>query len=423
MWVFKVGGSCLRDAAGIRHLPTVLEAVHADSPRLLVVSAIGKTTNQLLALAEAAGRSDLSATQEQHEHIRHTHREIVQALFPPASAESLWARLEERYWKPLWQRVQALAHLSEEAGPATDAVLVYGELLSSEITAAYLQAQGYHVEWMDARRLIVTDGSYPEPAVLQAPSQANVDAQLVPLFRTHRLVLTQGYIASDLRRRSVTLGREGSDYSAALFAQMLRAKGLIAWKDVGRLYSADPKREPNAQPLTELSYAQAAEMTYYGAQVLHPRTLKPLRDARIPLYIRSYADPAEEGTLIAERWVENLPPIHTARRGLILIEVENVDLAGLNTAELLQGLQEEGVEPYFVQGGIRSAAFAVAGLQESIERWRATLPAGCEVQVRQPVTLYTILYPDSEALLSIPNGQALYLQRMPERLHWLAYEG
>jgi aspartate kinase len=399
----------------------VLRSAHPETSRLLVVSALGKTTNGLIALAEAAGRNDLSQAQHHYEALRGFHRALLERLFSGPSAERLWQRLEERYWHPLWQRAQALAHLSEEVGPATDAVLVYGELISSEIVQAFLQAEGFPAEWIDARRLLVTDGAYPEPSVLLSPSQANVDAQLVPLFRSHKLVITQGYIASDLRRRSVTLGREGSDYSAALFAQMLRAQGMIAWKDVGRLYSADPRRYADAVPLTELSYAQAAEMTYYGAQVLHPRTLKPLRDARIPLYVRDYFQPEAEGTLVAERWVEPLPPIRTQRRGLTLIEVESQDLTSLSLAERLQELETEGIEVYFIQGGVRTIALAVKGPQEAIERWKAGLAAGHVAQVRQPVTLYTVLYPDES--VTIPNGEALYLQRLPDRIHWIAYEG
>lgn len=421
MWVMKVGGGCLRDADGIRQVSVILRSVYSEAPRLLVVSAIGKTTNKLLHIAEAAGRADLSHAQAIYEQLRSEHEEILYQLFSEGPAAQLVQRLEEKYWSPLWQRIQALAHLSEEVGAATDAVLVYGELISSEIVRAYLEAQGFAPAWIDARRLIVTDGYHPEPSVIQSASQANVDAQLIPLFRTHKLVLTQGYIASDLRRRSITLGREGSDYSAALFANMLNAQGMVAWKDVGRLYSADPRLYPDAQPLTELSYSQAAEMTYYGAQVLHPRTLRPLREKRIPLYVRPYFDPTGEGTLVAEKWVEPLPPIRTHRRGLTLIEVESLDLSPLPLTDMLHDMENEGIEAYFVQGGIRTAAFAVKGTQESIERWRAALPEGWSVQVRQPVTLHTVLYPD--ATFAQPNGEAIYFQRLPDRIHWLAYEG
>lgn len=417
----KVGGGCLRDAEGIRQLPLILRTVYNEAPRLLVVSAIGKTTNKLLQIAESAGRSDLTHARAVYEALFSEHEGIIRALFTDGSAEQLLRHLQEKYWTPLWQRVQALAHLSEEVSTATDGILVYGELISSEIVRAYLEMQGFSLAWIDARRLIVTDGYHPEPSVIMSASQANVDAQLSPLFRLYKLVLTQGYIASDLRRRSITLGREGSDYSAALFANMLSAQGMIAWKDVGRIYSADPRIYPDAQPLSELSYSQAAEMTYYGAQVLHPRTLRPLREKRIPLYVRPYFEPSSEGTLIAEKWVEPLPPIRTQRRGLTLIEVESEDLSPLSLTDLLHDLANEGIEAYFVQGGIRTAAFAVKGAPEAIERWRAALPEGHTAQVRQPVTLHTILYPD--ATLSQPNGEAIYFQRLPDRIHWIAYEG
>lgn len=421
MWVMKVGGGCLRDAEGIRQLIPVLRVAYHEAPRLLVVSAIGKTTSKLLQIAEAAGRADLGQARSIYELLRSEHIQIVKELLPEGLAQQLIQYLDEKYWKPLWQRIQALSQLSEEISIATDGILVYGELISSEIVKAYLEAQGVTLAWIDARRLIVTDGYHPEPSVIFSASQANVDAQLIPLFRTYKLVLTQGYIASDLRRRSVTLGREGSDYSAALFSNMLNAQGMIAWKDVGRLYSADPNLYPDAQPLTELSYSQAAEMTYYGAQILHPRTLKPLREKRIPLHVRPYFEPTAEGTLIAEKWVEPLPPIRTQRRELILIEMESIDLSRLSMGDILREMENEGIEPYFIQGGVRTMAFAVKASLEAVERWRTTIPDGWSVQVRQPVTLHTILYPDNS--FSLPNGEAIYYQRLPDRIHWIAYEG
>ncbi|MCS7188719.1 MAG: aspartate kinase [Bacteroidia bacterium] len=419
MWVMKVGGGCLREAEGIRQLQVVLNEAYPDANRLLVVSALGKTTNNLLSMAEAAGHGDLQRAREYYNRLKHFHEEIIRALFPTPSVQALSKDLEEKYWIPLWQKVQALTHLPEEDGPATDAVLVYGELISSQIVWNYLKQQGYAIEWIDARRLIVTDGSYPEPNVLMGPSQANIDAQLIPLFRSYPLVITQGYIASDLRRRSVTLGREGSDYSAAIFAQMLRAKGMIAWKDVEGIYSADPRLSPEAQPLSQLSYEQAAEITHYGAQILHPRTLRPLQEAQIPLYIRPYFNPTAEGSQITQKPNETPPPIYAFRKGLTLIEVQTTDLTPISINTLFQSIEGKGIEVFFIQAGMRTTALAVRGTQETIERWKISIPSKWQAQIYHPVTLHTILYPSAE--VKIPNGEAAYFQKLPNRLHWLAY--
>ncbi|MEN2991934.1 MAG: hypothetical protein ABDH91_00065 [Bacteroidia bacterium] len=421
MWIMKVGGGCLRSADAFAQLPYILRHIYPEKPRLLVVSAIGKTTNHLLELVRLAEQGAEAALASRYADLQKFHQQLIQQLLPATLADSLWNDLTKRYWNPLWQRLQALLQLGDESPSAVDGVLVYGELISSEIVRAFLQSQGFALEWVDARQLLVTDGHYPEPNVIESLSQANVDALLVPLFRTHGLVITQGYIASDLRRRSVTLGREGSDYSAALFARLLRAEGMIAWKDVGGIYAADPRQDPQAQPLPQLSYSQAAEMTYYGAKVLHPRTLRPLWEGGIPLYVRPYFSPEAEGTCISPKEASHLPPIHTRCSGLTLIEVCSTDLTPIASSHLIQGLEREGALIYFFQGGMRTAALAVKAAPEILDRWRTTLPAGWEVRWRAPFALYTILYPESSAV--IPNGEALYLQRLPDRLHWLAYEG
>jgi aspartate kinase len=419
MWVMKVGGGCLRDAAGLRQLPQVLAQAGVEEPYLLVVSAFEKTTDRLSRLAEAALRSDAPAMEAIYAEIAAFHRNLIAEAFPPEVAARLQATLEERYWQPLYKRAQALMTLSEAHTQSVDGVLVFGELVSSTIVHAYLTHHGHDADWVDARRLLITDGSYPEPAILEGPTQASIDADLLPRFRRYPLVVTQGYIASDLRRHSVTLGREGSDYSAALFSAYLKARGMIAWKDVGRIYSADPKAHPDATPLTRLSYAQAAEMTFYGAKILHPRTLRPLHLANIPLYIRPYFAPHEEGTLITDRDYTPLPPIRLARQGLALLEIESLDLSPLSAGTLLQDLEDEGIEVYFMQAGVRQAAFAVRSPEETLQRWQSALPAYLRAQVQHPITLYTTLYPDETT--GLPNGEALYFQRLPNRLHWLAY--
>lgn len=415
----KVGGGCLRDVESIRRLPSLLSGAYADLPRLLVVSAFEKTTNRLLALGQAAARGDLPAALAQHRDLIAFHERIVEALFVPELAQQLKKRLQERYWAPLWKKAEALSHLATEGGPSLDSLLVFGELVSSEIVYELLLQHGFYLEWVDARRLLITDGAYPEPTVLEGPSQASIDAELVPRFRRVNLIITQGYIASDLRKRSVTLGREGSDYSAALFARFLKARGLIAWKDVGRIYAADPKKHSNPPALPAISYAQAAEMTFYGAKILHPRTLGPLYQAKIPLYIRSYLEPEAEGTFVSDKDQVPLPPIYLERSELTLIEVESRDLTPLAVDALYQGLEDEGLTIYFMQGGLRFAAFAVQGPAEALGRWQSAVGPGLHVQTRFPVTLYTVLYPNET--VSYPNGNALYFQRLPHRLHWIAY--
>jgi aspartate kinase len=419
MWVMKVGGSCLRDAHGLRELPRVLAQAGIQEPFLLVVSAFGKTTDRLHRLSEAALQRDVETMEQGYAAIVAFHKQLVEEVFPSEVAARLETTLYERYWYPLRKRIETLLERPEAHPRRIDEILVFGELVSSTIVHAYLAHQGYEADWVDARRLLITDGGYPIPSILEGPTQASIDADLLPRFRRYSLVITQGYIASDLRRHSVTLGREGSDYSAALFSAYLKARGMIAWKDVGRIYTADPKKYPDAIPITQLSYAQAAEMTFYGAKILHPRTLRPLHLARIPLYIRPYFDPQQEATLITDKDYTPLPPIRLERRDLFLIEIESLDLTPVPTGTILHELQDEGIDVYFSQGGVRQLALAVQGPYKTLERWKSALPAYLKVQIQYPVTLHTILYPNES--IPVPNGEALYFQRLPNRVHWIAY--
>ena len=294
--VFKFGGAALKDPAGLARLPQLLSDYRNDQ-LVIVVSAMGKTTNQLERLARLATSGDTEAAKGQFEAIRKFHFELVAASFQ-ADYEPVMAALTP-YYTELWQVVEGLRLLGEYPARIHDRIMAFGELLSSRIVEQYLLRQGAPIVWVDARNLIATDATHKDAEVLWHTTAAQVAPTLRPLLQAGQWVLTQGYIARTPEGRTTTLGREGSDYTAAILAHLLGADQVTIWKDVPAVMSADPRQDPDtAHPLHELSYRQAVEMTYYGATVIHPKTLKPLENKGIPLAVRSFLEPQAPGTQI-----------------------------------------------------------------------------------------------------------------------------
>lgn len=412
MWVMKFGGGCLQTASAFPQVVEILRHVHPDKPRVIVVSAIHKTTNALQKLIALIEKKLVSEAREQLRKIEHFHQEIIQALLG-SSAVPVINRLQETYFKFLRQ---CIAHPTKLH--SWDPVLSVGELISSEILYAYLQKEGIPCAWIDARQLIVTDGT-SQINILEAPTQANIEALLLSLFRRENLVITQGYIASDPRGRDMTLGREGSDFSASLFAYYLKAEGVIAWKDVGAVLTADPTRHEHATRLPYLSYAQAAEMTFFGAKVLHPRTLRPLSRTHIPLYVRNFWHWDAEGTRIHTTPYPSLPPIYTEKPNALYLKVQNKEMTFLE-GELLGRffniLTRSGLIPYAIQAGAQAYHIVLADVQD-VELIRRNLPPSLTIEVLGKGTLYTVLYPPVD--FSPPIEQAVFFQRNHTTLHWL----
>ncbi|MGQ9863883.1 MAG: amino acid kinase family protein [Bacteroidia bacterium] len=412
MWVMKFGGGCLQNASAFPQVREILRHVHPHSPRLIVVSALHKTTNALHKLAALIEKKLVFEAQEQLQKIELFHQEIVETLLG-SSAAPLIRRLQESYFTFLHQCIAQPARLH-----AWDPILSVGELVSSEILHAYLHKEGISCAWIDARQLIVTDGT-PQRNILEAPTRANIEALLLPLFRRENLVITQGYIASDPRGRATTLGREGSDFSAALFAYYLKADGVIAWKDVGAILTADPTRHLQATPLPYLSYAQAAEMTFFGAKVLHPRTLRPLSRTGTPLYVRNFWQWEAEGTCIHTTPYPSLPPIYTEKPNALYLKVQNKEMAFLE-GELLGRffdiLTRSGFVPYAIQAGAQAYHIVLADVQD-IEPLRRNLPPSLTLEVLGKGTLHTVLYPPVD--FSPPIEEAVFFQRNHTTIHWL----
>lgn len=287
MRIFKFGGASVKDAEGVKNLYEIIK-LHRDKPLVIVVSAMGKTTNALERVAKKAFHDE-----EYHSELQQLiveHQDICKALFgeQPQEVSNWFLQLEEVLKKPGKNWLQFY-----------DEVIPYGELISTSIVYHYIQ-EHISCQWLDARSCVKTNSFFTE---------ANVDWQLTEHFISrdvsemlqHGPVVTQGFIGSDLTGKTTTLGREGSDFTGAIFAYCLKAESLTVWKDVPGLLNADPKKFDGAELFDELSFQEVTELTFYGAKVIHPKTIRPLAQREIPLYVKSFIDPVGNGTLISNQ--------------------------------------------------------------------------------------------------------------------------
>ncbi|HUX84674.1 MAG TPA: aspartate kinase [Chitinophagaceae bacterium] len=333
--VFKFGGASLENVERIRHVVEIIRE-HRKDRLVVVISALGKTTN---ALEEVAGNYYLRkrgpAAQRLHD-IRQAHGELASMLLGDGVSE--WTDQIRTFLRPVeWILGEKP---SRPFDYYYDQIVPLGELLSSSLLSQVLVRSGIPNHWMDARQLIHTDDNYRDAGVLWPETENAVTGHLLPQISANRPVLTQGFIGMHDGKDTTTLGREGSDYSAALFANLLDAASLTIWKDVEGLRNADPKVFAETLPITEIRFAEVVEMAYYGAQVIHPKTIKPLQNKGIPMYVKSFLDPSLPGTLISEKAGNApLPPIIVLKKNQVLVTVTSRDFSFID-ADRICGLYQ-----------------------------------------------------------------------------------
>lgn len=291
MQVFKFGGASVRDAESIKNVASIL--VNRPAGELLVVvSALGKTTNRLMEVTQSYVRN-ADDTHDLLDKVKADHYHILDGLFADRQ-HPIYNQVANAFVEIEWI-------LEEEAQDPYDylfdQIVSLGEMLSSHILAAYTAEQGIPTKWIDARDYIFTDNTYGEARVDWQKTEDKISREL-PLLLEKQILITQGFVGSTSENFTTTLGREGSDYSAAIFASCLNAEHITIWKDVPGVLNADPKWFDRTELIPELSYTDAIELTYYGATVIHPKTIKPLQNKKITLNVRSFLNPSEPGTVI-----------------------------------------------------------------------------------------------------------------------------
>ncbi|WP_445000146.1 aspartate kinase [Halomonas mongoliensis] len=404
--VYKFGGASIRDAEAIRRLSALL-APERERPRALVVSAMGKTTNALEALLTAARRDDAADYRRWLESIRHDHLTVAEDLFGPDSpaADELEQKLAEL----------DAAHAAHREAPYPfhyDQTVGMGELLSTALLAAWLNQRGVPTRWCDARELIITDNRHQAAEIDWAATRERI-ASLAA--ECDELLLTQGFIGATAEGAMTTLGREGSDFSAAILAEALGAEALTVWKDVPGLFNADPRRFPNACQVRQISYAEALEQTWHGAKVIHPRTLAPLQRAGIPLTVRSFLEPeAPPSTIGPAPGDGDHRPALILRDDQVLLEVSPREAgfieAGL-IAEALAALAEQGLNANLLEMEAQHLRLVVDHKGERLAPLLARLGACGAVTHREGLSLLTVRHPGEAMLDALDAGKTLLIAR------------
>lgn len=380
MKVFKFGGASVKSAPAVINTASIIHS-YANEPLLVVVSAMGKTTNALEQIVQSIIRKEDFKNALQL--LKNYHLDITNQLFEADHA--IHKDIEQ-----VFDTIERLPFNSLTDDQLYDQVVSLGEMVSTLIIAAYINHCVMPCVWLDARDFICTDANYREGKVDWTKSKAamrNID------FASHKLFVTQGFIGRTPDGFTTTLGREGSDFTAAIFASCLNAESLTIWKDVPGVMNADPKRLPAAIVFDELPFKEAAEMTYYGASVIHPKTIKPLANAGIPLLVKNFDNINLPGTRIHECKVDDLPPLIVFKDNQCLISCKVVDYTFIDETQLgiiFKALAELNIKINMMQNSAISFSFCVDFRENKILRLVEVLQHHFEVYYNTGLTLITV---------------------------------
>jgi aspartate kinase len=379
MNIFKFGGASLKNSERIKNVADIISS-HAKEPLLVVVSAMGKTTDALEKIASLAfARADF---QKEIEEIKTYHLNVCHELFQGDHfAEDI---------KISFLKLTDVASEQGEVDFAYDQIVSFGELISSSILVAYLKYKKIEVSLIDSRQYIKTDDTFREGKVDWALTGKNIAALE---NTTDRIIVTQGFIGSTTRNETTTLGREGSDFTAAIYGSCLGAQTVTIWKDVPGVMSADPRRIPTALVFDELPYKEAAEMTYFGASVIHPKTIKPLANRQIPLLVKSFIDPTVAGTKIHECRVDHLPPLIVFKENQCLISCKVTDYTFVDETQMttiLKALSDLNLKINVMQNSAISFSFCIDYRESKVLKLIDVLSKQFEVYYNANLTLITI---------------------------------
>lgn len=319
MRIYKFGGASVKDASGVKNVAQII-AERGKNDLLVVVSAMGKTTNSLEKLISAAYNKSAEVS-ELLLSVKMTHLSIVKELFN--EDEVMYFNEIENLFLELECMIEN-EQLLEDYDFLYDQVVGFGELISTRIISGYLLKIGVRNQWVDARNFIITDSRHRDARVQWEETEKVIQHRLEPLSKKN-LLITQGFIGRGSKGETTTLGREGSDYSAAIFGKLLCAESVSIWKDVEGVLNADPKKFDNTVLIPELTYNDAIELAYYGASVIHPKTIQPLKAVGIPLYVRSFLNIQKQGTRVFEGHGSLNVPCKILKEDQTLIEIVSRD--------------------------------------------------------------------------------------------------
>lgn len=406
MQIFKFGGASVKDAAGVRNVAKILEKVgYAHS--LIVISAMGKTTNALEVVVNNYFKAPAQLP-ESLQIIKDFHYQIIRELFSDEN--------HPVYWKVDGLFAELSSFLERNKSPkhsfVYDQVIGFGELLSTTIISQYLNDNGIKNNWIDVRNLIKTDSNYRDAGIDWEETQTNISNNI----NKSLLNITQGFLGSDANFFTTTLGREGSDYTAAIFAYCLNAKSVTIWKDVPGVLNADPRYFQHTQLLRKIPYQEAIELAFYGASVIHPKTLQPLQQKEIPLYVRSFVNPTEEGSAVCNvASLEPKVPCFILKKDQILLSLSSRDFSFImeeGISYIFKSLHKALMKVSVIQNSAISFSVCVENKFDTLPELLEKLEERFKVSVTEGVTLYTIRHATEAAINEVAAGKNVLLKQV-----------
>lgn len=404
MKVFKFGGASVKDADSVRNLARIIES-HKSEKLIVVVSAMGKMTNAFEWLIHSFCYQS-SSTKESLDHIVDFHNTILWDLFPDKK-EKVYVAINE-----LFYQLQEVLEKGRDTDydQTYDSIIGFGELLSTTIVSHFLSKESISNCWLDARSLIKTNSDFRQAMVNWEETEKNIQANL-----THSIIVSQGFIGSDKNGNMTSLGREGSDFTAAIFGYCAKAESVTIWKDVEGVLNADPKHFPEASKIDKMSYREAIELSYYGATVIHPKTIKPLENKLIPLYVKSFIHPENEGTVVQKSMeFDALLPSYIFIENQILVSISPKDFSFIaedNLSFIFAKLAEAKIKVNLIQNSALSFSVCFENSTNKVEHLFSLLKGTFDVRYNDEATLLTIRHYNEEVLTKMTANKTILLEQ------------
>ncbi|MDB5232980.1 MAG: aspartate kinase [Chitinophagaceae bacterium] len=419
MKVFKFGGASVSTVERIQNLPGIINN-YSNDELLIIVSAMGKTTNALEKVVEAFYDKRNEDALQLFSVIKNQHITTSKYLLVTgynACIEHLNQFFTEIEWLLHDKPVHSFDYYYDQ-------VVCIGELLSTAIVSHYLNEKGITNTWVDVRDILKTDNNFRDANVCWEDTIENL--KLIPLSigQNSKLYLTQGFIGSTDENESTTLGREGSDYTAAIFSNILNAESLSIWKDVEGVMNADPKKFPAAQLISELNYEEVIEMAYYGAQVIHPKTIKPLQNKGIPMHVKCFLDLSLPGTIIHTKKIKDLPPIIVVKENQVMMHLHSQDFSFVGEkpmSSLYNWCASFKIRPNLIQTGAINVSICFDDKPHKIQRLAEAASEIFDVQVEKGLTLLTIRHYNEEVVNELTTGKQIVLQQKTPQTIQIVY--
>lgn len=407
--VFKFGGASVNSAQAVQNMVSIIKNRYdnGNQPLVIVVSAMGKTTNALEQLVPGVTRPDEQTII--YNNLVNYHLQIVRHLFPNPthqvynSLAQLFAQLKNEYTSP-----------QSNYNYDYDRIVSFGELISTKIISAYLYECNVENQWIDIRRVIVTDNTHRCGQVDWQATLSNT-SYLSDSLEYKKAIVTQGFIASAADGTTSTLGREGSDYSASILSYMLDAKCMTIWKDVPGFLNADPKYFADTVKIEQMPYDEAIEQAYYGASVIHPKTVKPLQNKQIPLYIKSFVNPLAEGSVVGPfSVIKPEIPLYIFKENQLLLSIMPKDFSFIaedNLQRIFAILSQVGVSVNLMQNSALSFSICIDYNRLLLDKLIDLLSVDFKVRYNQNMQLLTVRHYNQKVIDSIVAGRKIYLEQ------------